>query len=199
MTVAALILAAGASRRMGEPKALLDWDGEPLLAAEVRTLRDAGIHDVTIVLGAHAQPIRRSLGGFSRNCIFNPQWPQGRATSLSAGARALLARHERPDAVIVQNVDQPTRPAVVLRLLEELARASDEAVQPEYQGHGGHPVVVAGALLPELAGATEATLGLRAILEAHPPRRITFDDPIVRVDLDTPEDLARARAQLAAR
>lgn len=197
MSNAAIILAAGASRRMGSAKPLLDWGGEPLLIAEIRTLEAAGIESVIVVLGARAQLVRAQLGALTKRTVFNPQWPQGRSTSLVAGARALLERPERPDAIVIQNVDQPTRTEIVTRLLEERSRADADAVQPELDGHGGHPVVVAGTLLPELAAVEETTLGLRRVLEAHPPLRLAFDDPIVRIDLDTPEDLKRARAQLA--
>ncbi len=196
MSNAAIILAAGASRRMGSPKPLLDWGGRPLLVAEIATLEDAGIDNIVVVLGARAQIVRAELGALGHGTVFNAQWPQGRSTSLVAGARALLGRDETPDAIVIQNVDQPTRAEVVSRLLEQ--RGDAEAVQPELDGHGGHPVVVSGALLPELAAVDEATFGLRAVLQAHPPLRIPFDDPIVRIDLDTPEDLERARAQLTA-
>jgi CTP:molybdopterin cytidylyltransferase MocA len=198
MSNAAIILAAGASRRMGSPKPLLDWGGEPLVIAEIRTLEEAGIDYVVVVLGARAQQVRTELGVMGARTIFNAQWPQGRSTSLVAGARALLERAETPQAVVIQNVDQPTRADIVTRLLEERAHGDDAAVQPEFEGHGGHPVIMTGALLPELAAVEEATLGLRAILEAHPPRRIPFDDPLVRIDLDTPEDLERSRAQIEA-
>ena len=196
MSSAAIILAAGASRRMGSAKPLLDWGGQPLILAEIETLEAAGIDEIVIVLGAAAQHVRARLGRQAHRTVFNPQWPQGRSTSLVTGARALLARAEPPDAVVIQNVDQPTRAEVLKRLLEELG--DGDAVQPEFDGHGAHPVVVAGRLLPELAMVEEETLGLRAVLEAHPPGRIAIEDPIVSLDLDTPEDLEQARAQLAA-
>ena len=196
MTATAILLAAGASRRMGSPKPLLDWGGQPLVIAELGTLEAAGIEDPIVVLGAHAQAVRHALGARARLTVFNAQWPSGRATSLATGAATLLRRAQRPEAVIVQNVDQPTRPEILQRLLEELAGGDAEAVQPERDGHGGHPVVLRGSLLEALAAADEASEGLRGVLAAHPPQRVPIDDPIVRIDLDTPDDLERARTEI---
>ncbi len=195
MTVAAIVLAAGASTRMGSPKPLLPWGEQTLLAFELDELLLSCVDQIVVVTGAHADEVRRSLGDGARRCVFNPRWPQGRATSLARGASALLAPSlPRPEAVVIQNVDQPTRAEIVDRLVEELRASGAEAVQPSYQGKAGHPVVVSGALLEELAAATEQRLGLRGVLESHPPRRLEMEgEPVVRVDLDTPEALGEGR------
>ena len=195
MSVAAIVLAAGASRRMGSPKPLLPWGDRTLLAWELGELRRSRVEDVVVVTGAHADAVRRSLGDWGGYCVFHPRWAQGRATSLAAGARALLApAHARPGAVLIQNVDQPTRADVVDRLAEELRASGAEAVQPSFRGERGHPVVLDGALLEELAAASDEELGLRSVLRRHPPRQLPMDDePIVRLDLDTPDALAEGR------
>lgn len=196
MSVAAIVLAAGASSRMGRPKPLLPWGEQSLLAWELAELRRSAVDEIVVVTGAHADDVRRSLhGGARQQCVFNPVWAQGRATSLAAGAEALLAPgRARPDVVLVQNVDQPTRAAIVERLIEELRGGDAAAVQPSYQGAGGHPVALRGALLEELAAASETELGLRAVLQRHSPRQLVMDDePIVRLDLDTPGTLDQAR------
>ena len=195
MTVAAIVLAAGASTRMGSPKPLLAWGEQTLLAFEVDELRRSCVDDIVVVTGARADEVRRSLADSARHCVFNPRWSQGRATSLACGATALLAPSlPRPEAVVIQNVDQPTRAEIVDRLVDELRASGAGVVQPSYEGQAGHPVVVAGALLEELAQASEQRLGLRGVLEGHPPRRIGMDgEPIVRVDLDTPEALSAGR------
>ena len=198
MAVAAIVLAAGASRRMGEPKPLLPWGNGTLLSWELDELMRSCVDDIVVVTGAHADDVRRSLGGASRYCVFNARWPQGRAGSLAAGAGALLAPgRTRPEAVVVQNVDQPTRADIVDRLVGELRSSGAEAVQPSYLGTAGHPVVVAGNLLEELAAVSEETLGLRGVLDRHPPRLLAMDDePLVRLDLDTPDTLEEGRRLL---
>lgn len=197
MTVAAIVLAAGGSTRMGRPKPLLPWGETTLLAWEIDELMRSCVDEVIVVTGAHADDVRRSLGGGARHCVFNSRWAQGRAGSLACGARTLLAGAMQPEAVVVQNVDQPTRHDIVDRLVEALRGGDAEAVQPAYRGKAGHPVVVAGALLPALAEVSEATLGLRAVLEQHPAHLVEMDgEPVVRLDLDTPETLDEGRRLL---
>jgi CTP:molybdopterin cytidylyltransferase MocA len=198
MTVAALLLAAGASRRMGRPKPLLPWGDRTLLAWELDELERSCVDEIVVVTGARAEEVRRSLGPRGRLCVFHAGWPQGRATSLAAGARALAAPgRERPEILVVQNVDQPTRADIVDRLVAELRDSGAEAVQPSFGGRAGHPVVLAGALLDELAAVREETQGLRAVRDRHPPRLLAMEDePLVRIDLDTPESLDEGRRLL---
>ena len=198
MTVAAIVLAAGASRRMGSPKPLLPWGETTLLRWELEQLQRSCIDEIVVVAGSHADEVRQSLGEARRYYVFNPLWAQGRATSLALGAQTLLAPgREPPEAVVVVNVDQPTRHDIVDRLVEELRSSGAEVVQPSYGGQGGHPVVLAGSLLGELAEVAEATLGLRAVLNRHPAHVLAMDDePVVRLDLDTPDTLDQARKLL---
>lgn len=198
MTTAAIILAAGASKRMGQPKALIPWGDRTLLNWELDELLRSSVDDIVVVIGRRAEDVRRSLGGGARYSVFNQRWPQGRATSLAKGAETLVAGgRAAPSAVVIQNVDQPSRADIIDRLLAELRSSGAEAVQPSYQGKAGHPVVLDGSLIPELIAATEATLGLRAIIERHPPRLLAMDDePVVRIDLDTPDTLDSARQLL---
>jgi molybdenum cofactor cytidylyltransferase len=204
MTVAAILLAAGASRRMGEPKPLLAWGDTTLIQFEYGELAASCVDEIVIVCGHRMEHVRRALGEAERHVVFNPRWPQGRSTSLATGASALLrpvlnAGAPRPDAVVVQNVDQPTRAAIIDRLVDELMSGKHDIVQPSYLDaagamHGGHPVVIAGRLLEELAAVTEVTLGLRAVTERHTPHRVPFEgEPAVWLDLDTPDVLDEAR------
>lgn len=200
MTVAALLLAAGASRRMGSPKPLLAWGDSTLIEWEYAQLMASCVDDIVIVCGAKTEHVRRALGSAEQHIVFNARWPQGRATSLAAGAMALLRPgRETPDTIVIQNVDQPTRPSIIDRLVEARRERDLDVVQPGYEAddgktHGGHPVVVAGRLLTELSRVTDATYGLRAVLERHPPVRIPFErDPAVWIDLDTPDLVPEAR------
>lgn len=205
VTIAALLLAAGASSRMGEPKPLVTWAGRTLIEWELDQLGASCIDEVVVVLGSRSELVRRTLGPRTEQVVFNQRWPQGRATSLAKGAAALLAPgRTRPDAVVIQNVDQPALTPIIDGLVSELLERRIEAIQPTYldaagKEHGGHPVVLAGALLEELAAATEATEGLRAILQRHPPLRVPMpEEPSVALDLDTPEALAEGRRVMGA-
>lgn len=196
MSIAAIVLAAGASTRMGTPKPLLSWGEQSLLSWELEQLQDSLVHDIVIVTGAHADNVRRSLDDTVRQfCVFNARWAQGRSTSLAAGAGALLsATKERPEIVLVQNVDQPTRWTIINRLIEELRTSDALVAQPLYRGVAGHPVAVHGSLLEELAATNESELGLRAVLDRHSPHQFEMDnEPLVRIDLDTQETLKNGR------
>ncbi len=207
MTVAAILLAAGASSRMGEPKALVRWGASTLIEWELEQLRASCVDEIVVVIGSRAEAVRRTLGTIDERLIFNQRWPQGRATSLAKGASALLALRlaegrARPDAVVVQNVDQPAFAHVIDRLVVSLTERRVEAVQPTWVDgagveHGGHPVVVAGTLLEALAGVSEGSEGLRGALRAHPPLRVPMPhEPSVALDLDTPEALTEGRRLL---
>lgn len=196
MTVAAILLAAGASRRMGSPKPLLPWGDRTLIEWEVNELTRSSVEQIVVVTGSRSEAVRRVLGDSAR-CLFNHRWPHGRAGSLAAGARALLSAEPRPAAVVIQNVDQPTRAAIIDRLVREQADRDADIVQPSHHGHGAHPIVVSGRLLHELAAVEERTLGLRAVLDRHPPHRVSMDDePVVALDLDTPDTLEQGRRAL---
>ncbi|MGE3960714.1 MAG: NTP transferase domain-containing protein [Dehalococcoidia bacterium] len=201
MNLAAIVLAAGASSRMGRAKALLPWQDSTLLAHEIEVLRDVGVERIAVVIGMHAQQIRRAVP-VPMPFVFNPRWAQGRSTSLAAGAR-MLRREPRPDAIVVQNVDQPTTSEVIRRLVEALETSGADAAQPVYRDaegveHGGHPVLLSGALLPALVEAREATEGLRGVLAKKRIERVSIDDPTVGLDLDTREAYEAAKAALGA-
>ena len=200
MSVAAILLAAGASRRMGSPKPLIPWGECTLIEWEYAQLMASCVDDIVIVAGARMEQVRRVLGAAERHVVFNARWPQGRATSLAEGARALMRPgRAMPECIVIQNVDQPTRPSIIDRLVEARRERDSDIVQPAYLAedgseHGGHPVVLAGRLLTELSRVTEATLGLRAVVDRHPPVRVPFErDPAVWIDLDTPDLIPDAR------
>jgi molybdenum cofactor cytidylyltransferase len=198
VTVAAIVLAAGASRRMGSPKPLLPWGGATLLAWELDELLRSCVDDIVVVLGSRAEDVRRSLGDGARYCVFNPRWQQGRATSLVAGARALQRdRRPTPDVIMIQDVDRPTRHDIIDRLVDELRSSAAEIVQPSFRGEPGHPIVLRGRLLPELIEARDETFGLRAVVERHERRYIPMDeDPVVMLNLNTPDTVEEGRRLL---
>jgi molybdenum cofactor cytidylyltransferase len=189
----AILLAAGESSRMGRPKPLLDWDGITLLQWQVGRLHEAGVQEVVVVLGARAAEIEPSARSSGARVVINREFASGRASSLRAGAAAVSG-----DAgwIVVLSVDQPRPAWVTRRLLAEAQRSGALVAAPRHKGRGGHPVVLAGALLPEVLTAAEETEGLRAIVRRHADSTLAveFANSCVIVDLNTPAEYEAALA-----
>ena len=191
--LAAILLAAGQSTRMGRPKALLPWGGVPLVRhqADLLTAHPA-IDQLLVVVGSLQDEVSDALQGTPARVIVNPRFREGRATSLAAGARAL---QDIPTSVLVVNVDQPLE----TNLLEPLVAAwrTDPGAlwRPDYKGRGGHPLIVPADVAPELAHATEATQGLRAVVTRHRSRlrSVPVESPLAVLNLNTPADYAAAQ------
>lgn len=188
--------AAGASSRMGTPKALLDWGGRPLVAHQAAAL--AGFADVVVVVGAGGEAIRAAapLPAPARY-LDNPRWAEGRSTSVEAGARALS---DAARAVLVVAVDQPLEGAVVDALLAAFDPEAHAVAQPVSGGRRGHPLLLAGSALPALRRASERPEGLRDVVRDLRARAVEVEvasDGVHR-DLNTPERYAEAIAARAA-
>ena len=191
--IAAILLAAGESTRMGRPKQLLNWQGRPLVTAQVETLLEAECRPVIVVLGAFAQRIRREIPARADvQVTTNHGWRSGRASSIRAGARAVPPDVE---GIAVVSVDQPTRAEAVARLARKLdSSANALIVVPRHEGRNGHPPVFRAELLPELQNVTERQEGLRQVRRRHSDRTIFLEmnDPIVTLNLNTPDAYERA-------
>ena len=190
MTIAAILLAAGESTRMGRLKQLLPWGGTTLVAWQVAQLRKAGAEDVVVVLGHEAEQIRPAVPPDAR-VVVNAAYKEGRATSLRAGAEALP---DGVEAVLILSVDQP-RPAWLSRALIETWRAERPLVMsPRFRRRYGHPILLDGSLLPELREVSDETLGLRAVIDRHVERAksLVISNQRVDVDLNTPADYEAA-------
>lgn len=191
--IAAILLAAGESSRMGEPKQLLDWHGRPLIAAQIDTLLEAGCRPVAVVVGAHAQQVRPAIPSRADvQVVTNRSWREGRATSIRTGARAIPSA---VDAVVVTSVDQPTSATVVEHLARALQTSPDALIAvPRFDGRNGHPPIFQARLLPELQSVTERQQGLRQVRRRHADRTIfvEMDNPIVTLNLNTRDEYQRA-------
>jgi molybdenum cofactor cytidylyltransferase len=188
MPVAAIILAAGASRRLGQSKQLLVHGGETLLGRAIRLAREAGAAPVLAVLGAHAEMIRASVEPDGATVVINESWEQGIASSIHAGLCALDAGVL---GALILSCDQPRLTAEHLRTLIENFTAQDESaiVASAYAGTHGVPAVFPRTAFPELL-ALAGDKGARALL-LHPPcPLIALPFPGGEADIDKPEDLA---------
>src|SRR5215212_5346592 len=190
--VAALILAAGASARMGRPKKLLDWEGRPLVRAAAEVALAARLAPLLVVIGGAQARVAEALAGLPLRMIANRDYAAGQSTSLRAGIAAL---GQDADAVMVLLGDQPFVTATIVKQLVAEWQASGAAiVAPTYAGQRGNPVLFARAVFPELL-AIQGDQGARAVLAADRARirLVAFDDPRPLADIDTPEDYERLR------
>ncbi|TWP47326.1 nucleotidyltransferase family protein, partial [Lentzea tibetensis] len=137
MRVAGLLLAAGAGRRFGTPKALVSHNGSLFVESAARTLVRAGLEPVVVVLGAAADEVRARAALDGVTLVDNPDWASGMGSSLRVGLRAVGAA----DAVVVLPVDTPGVTAEAITRLAELA-APDALARATYDGEPGHPVLI---------------------------------------------------------
>jgi molybdenum cofactor cytidylyltransferase len=187
----AILLAAGESTRMGQPKQILPWAGTTLIEWQIAQLREAGASRVIAVLGSRAEDIEVKASASGGEVVINEDYRSGRASSLRAGAAAIS---DDASCIVILSVDQP-RPSWISRLLvERWEETSSRIVTPRFGERGGHPVVLDASLLPELRRVEEANLGLRAITEKyrHETTRVLIDNACVIVDLNTPGEYESA-------
>ena len=182
---------------MGHPKALLDWQGVPLVQYQVRSLIDSGVNQIIAVLGHRAESIRPLVESESgAEVVVNLRYRTGKSSSVRAGLKVL-----NPEAghVMIISVDQPRSPKLLSEVLETHLRQGSAITYPVYQGRGGHPVLFSRGLLPELMSISEAKRGLREVIERHGAEvnRVPVDDPEAILDMNTAEDYRRAVERLA--
>jgi len=195
--ISAVVLAAGASSRMGEPKPLVSLDGRPLLTHVLSALERSGVDETVVVLGAAADQVRREVPLTGVRSVENPQFAEGLSSSLRAGVAALSPDS---DAFFVVLGDEPfVRSTTFDALIAARARTHARIVLPTYQGTRGNPVLIDRSLAHEV-DLLMGDRGCRALRLQHPEEtvEVPVDDPGVVIDLDTPEDVGRARQALAA-
>ena len=193
MATAAILLAAGESRRMGQVKALLPWQGTSLLQHQVNSLLSAGVDHVVVVLGHRAGELSPLLEGMEQvSWRLNPDYLQGKTTSIKTGLKALDPR--TAGAILMLNVDQPRSAETIRSLLDQHRNSGSLITIPEFQGKGGHPILVDSSLLDELTNIEEATFGVKAVVRRHQEAtmRVPVDNPEVLWDLNTPEQYREA-------
>jgi len=190
VTVAGLLLAAGAGRRMGRPKALLvDHDGVPLAGRVVVRLREAGCARVTVVLGAAAGEAAALLRPYDVEVVVAEDWSTGMGASLRRGLGVL--RSSGAPAALVTLVDLPDVDArVMARVLDAGADVLEGAlVRATYGGRPGHPVLIGRDHWSPLCETLDADQGARGYLSGHDVVEVPCDDLATGRDVDRPEQL----------
>ncbi len=194
--IGAVILAAGLSQRMGEPKLILPWGkSHTVISRVVDVLYNAGANPIVVVTGGAHTDISTALQGHPATCVVNPQYENGSMlTSLQVGLAALPAD---VSACLVALGDQPQiEPGIVVGLLALYQEKLPLLLVPSYQMRRGHPWVIARELWDEIASLPPSAT-MRSFLTAHALQTMYFEvetDSILR-DVDTREDYARENSQ----
>jgi molybdenum cofactor cytidylyltransferase len=192
--VAAVVLAAGTSSRMGRNKMLMELGGEPLARRAVRAALDAGADPVIAVLGHEADGVRAVLAGLPCRTVVNADYAQGVRLSLQAGVRALPADAR---AVVVVLADMPFVTAAMIRAVMDRYRGgAAPLVVSEYGGVNAPPTLYDRALFDELLAMTGEGCG-KQVVKRHRQEAVPVPWPEAALaDVDVPEDYERIAAQL---
>jgi molybdenum cofactor cytidylyltransferase len=203
--LAAVILSAGESSRMGSPKALVPFRGRTFLEHLLRAVGEAQIATggriglTRVVLGARAEEIRAQLGLDAASVVLNPDWKRGQLSSIQAAIRSLpRAENEQSDGIVLFLVDHPLISSHVLtKLIQSFYESGRPIVLPTFMGKRGHPVIFTRTLFGELLAA-DREQGARAVVWAHADEvlEVPTDEEGVVMNLNDPEALRRATERL---
>lgn len=189
--ISGILLAAGASRRMGTPKALLHYQGQTFLERGCAAFLTAGVGELVVVLGARAEELRGAVPVHPAiRVVVNTHAFQGQLSSLLVGIGALSPASE---AAVVNLVDHPLVTAETIQALIAAFRLTPAPILiASYRGRRGHPVLFSHGVYGELLAAP-LDQGAKAVVRKDPTRvwEIPLDDPGILADIDTPEDYAR--------
>ena len=190
--VAAVVLAAGSSSRMGSPKQTLSYRGESLLRRAALAALGAGCRPVIVVTGANAELSRGELDGLDVREVLNTVWEDGMASSVRAGVEALAGADA--GAAVLMLCDQPHVTAEVISGLVAAHRATGRSVVASTYGGGfGVPALFGRALFAELA-RLEGAAGAKQLIKRHASEAHFLPFPGGEVDVDTPDDFSRLTA-----
>lgn len=190
--VAALVLAAGASTRMGECKQLLPVGGQPMVRRVTGAVCAAGLAQVVVVIGAHAEAVGQAVAGLPVELVLNDRWPEGMTSSLHAGLRALRTEIQ---AALVVLADQPGLTAELIRTMADRYRATGAPIiAPFHRERRGQPVLFGRELFPELLAAGDDQ-SRREIIARHwdEMARVEVEDLAILRDIDTRQDYEKVR------
>jgi molybdenum cofactor cytidylyltransferase len=185
-----VLLAAGASSRMGAPKQLLKIEGVSLIRRAAEHALASACRPLVVVLGANADLIAPELSGLEITIVVNPDWMEGMSSSIRAGLRKLLADDSQIQSVILSLADQPNVTEASLgNLIDAHLQTGAGLVAASYSGQMGAPALFSKCYFQDLL-QLEGEGGAKKLLKQHASLVVPVDFPEAELDLDTPEDFA---------
>ncbi|XWK89613.1 MAG: nucleotidyltransferase family protein [Phormidium sp.] len=184
-----LILAAGASTRLGQPKQLLFYQGKPLIRQMAEVAIASNCQQVGVVLGAHAEAIVPHLSNLDIHIFYNKNWSRGMASSIQCGLREMLRVSVELDAIVLMVCDQPfVSPDLIHKLIAGYRDLNYPIVASEYAGILGVPALFHKTFFPELL-TLQGDVGAKSIIRQHHSHSLSIPFNQGIIDLDTPQDL----------
>ncbi len=194
--VAGVVLAAGASTRMGENKLLFDLGGEALVRRSVGRATAAGLDPVVVVLGHDADRVRSKLAGLPCRTVVNPDYARGINASLKTGIATLPAE---TTAAVVMLADMPfVTTQMIATLVERYRAGSAPLVVSDYEGVNAPPMLYDRSLFPELLQMEGEGCGKQVVRRHRAAAAVARWPAAALTDLDVPGDYDRVRTRLAA-
>ncbi|WP_026463310.1 nucleotidyltransferase family protein [Adhaeribacter aquaticus] len=183
-----VLLAAGASTRLGQPKQQLLYKGKSLLQHALQTIQQSAVNNVAVVLGAGASEIRNAHAFGTAHVVENPDWQEGMASSISTGLNSLLKAAPNAGGVIFMVCDQPFVTATLLdQLISTYSQTNKEIIACSYQETLGTPVLFRKKFFPDLL-ALQGQEGAKKLIKKFPEAVMAVAFPKGSIDIDTPQD-----------
>lgn len=200
-STAIIILAAGASTRMGSPKLLLTYGSRSLLRHAAEVAAASVCRPILVVLGAYVNHLQSEIGGLPVRSVINEQWADGMGSSIQVGVRALKTydRADNTGALVLMLCDQPCVTAAVITDLVTAYHSNGKGIiASEYAGTLGVPALFGRAYFAELARLSGAA-GAKHIIAAHASDVVRVPFPEGTTDIDTPEDYRQLQRAMLLR
>ena len=192
--VTAILTAAGFSSRMSGYKPLLKWQNTTLIEYQIKTLFDAGVDEVMVVVGYNYKSITPYIENSKASFVINNKFASGRATSIIEGKKFVS-----PDttSIMILGVDQPRNSVIINQLIYQHSSLDYLITYPSFDGKGGHPIIFSSLLREELMLISETSSGIRLITEKYKDKinKVEMQEPLVRLDLNTSHEYSEAFAR----
>lgn len=186
--IGVVILAAGASTRMGKPKQLLLHRGRTLLRYAADTALSSMCHPVVVVIGAHAELVRKEVDDLPVSVAENQEWENGMSSSIRTGLQKLVIARPEIEGGVIMLGDQPLVTAALINQLVDVSRSTGKMIVATAYGKVlGVPVLFSREMFAEIT-ALNANEGARQVIANHPDDVASVCFPEAAVDVDTPQD-----------